>query len=181
MTARASEVPRTSKWFLKVAATARAGKVHKKEAQINVSSTIELVDSTSKGEGTVGGAGVTDKASEAECSWDGTVNYQPEPFHSSNEGGHEAELSSDESELEVLELEGKELLQSLGQCITKERELLTPPTPFKRLRIGMSASECEKAEKNRHLGYNDLSARMRQRHEQRACEKETRDAVQCQR
>ena len=174
-------MPHTSKQSLKAAATACAGKVRKKEAQKNVSSTIELVDSMSEGEGTVGGAGVTDKASEAECGWDGTVNYQPEPFHSSNEGGREAEPSSDESEPEVLELEGKELLQSLGQCITKERELLTAPTPFKRLQIGMSASEWEKAEKNRHLGYNGLSAGTRQRHEQRAREKETRDAVQRQR
>jgi len=174
-------MPHTSKRFLKAAATARAGKVHKKEAVKNVSgSSIELMDSTSESEGPVSKAGVTDKAETVECGWDGTVNHQPKAFHSSCDGS-EWDPSSDESELEVLELEGEELLQSLGQCITKEQELLTAPMPFKRLRIGISASEWEKAEKNRHLGYNGLSTRTRQRHEHRAREKETRDAVQRQR
>jgi len=77
------------------------------------------MDSTSESEGPVSKAGVTDKVETVECGWDGTVNHQPKAFHSSCDGS-EWDLSSDKSELEVLELEGKELLQSLGQASAKQ-------------------------------------------------------------
>ncbi|KAI6123205.1 hypothetical protein EDD16DRAFT_1691577 [Pisolithus croceorrhizus] len=81
----------------------------------------------------------------------------------------ELHLGLDDSELEVWELEGEELLQSLGLQVMNKQELLTTPGLYKRLQD----------EKNWHLGYNGLSMRTRQQHGQKACEKEKEDAVLC--
>ncbi|KAL4067270.1 hypothetical protein V8B97DRAFT_1919024 [Scleroderma yunnanense] len=108
------------------------------------------------------------KAETFKCDWDGSVNHQPEALQSSGEGstGYKSEASLDKLEVEIWELEGEELLQSLGQHITKEQELLTTPTPFERLQ-NIPASVWTKVEKNQHLGYNGLSKQTRQWQEQR--------------
>ena len=71
--------------------------------------------------------------------------------------------SSSDSELEVVELEGAELIQSLGFRVEKEQEILTgaPSLPYGRLQQSIPLSQWKRAEQNRHLGYNGLSARMK--------------------
>ncbi|KAL4079883.1 hypothetical protein V8B97DRAFT_1914033 [Scleroderma yunnanense] len=78
--------------------------------------------------------------------------------------------------MEVLGLEGKELLQILGRQATKKHELLTTPTLNEKLMQKVSLKEWEKAEKNCHQ-YNGLSARMIWQHNQWAQEKEAKDTV----
>ena len=106
---------------------------------------------------------VTDNGDD-ECGWDGTVNWV---LHS-DQGGNELEWQSSEpdssdSELEVMELEGAELIRSLGFRVEKEQETLTgAPSLYERLQTrNVPPSQWKKAEQNRHLGYNGLSARTR--------------------
>ncbi|KAI6038742.1 hypothetical protein EDC04DRAFT_2603669 [Pisolithus marmoratus] len=88
-----------------------------------------------------------------QCSWDGRVSCLAHDTAASDDDSH--------SEVEVWELEGAELLQSLQLHFKKENELLTTPTPYQLLWNGTSPREWDKAEKNCHLGYNGLSAWMK--------------------
>ena len=127
----------TRKHLLKAAATACAGKSCKNKGSPNnaANPVIELLTDSGPENEDVSKADCVDEAETFECDWDGSVNHQPEALQSSSHegGGYESETGSDESEVEVWELEGQELLQSLGQHITKEQELLTAPTPFEKL------------------------------------------------
>ena len=173
-------MPRLRNRFLKAATTARAGKSHQSESSRHNAGNlvIELLTDSGPENEAVSQVDCVDEAETFECDWDGSVNHQPEDLQPSGEGGtgYESEASSDESEVEILELEGEELLQSLGRRIAKEQELLTTPTPFERLK-NIPESVWAKAEKNRHLGYNGLSKRTRQWREQKAREKDATDAV----
>ncbi|KAI6025848.1 hypothetical protein F5J12DRAFT_780632 [Pisolithus orientalis] len=120
-------MPRTSKHLLKAAETARAAKAHKKKH----SHLPEIPESL---------ATTTDD----ECNWDGTVNLVPQ---NKVEAGPEcSESGSTDSELEVWELEGEELIQNLGHCINKEQELLTTaPWPYyERLQKGVGVHAIRK-------------------------------------
>ena len=128
----------TRKHLLKAAATACAGKSCKNKGSLNNAANlvvIELLTDSGPENEDVSKADCVDEAETFECDWDGSVNHQPEALQSSSHegGGYESETGSDELEVEVWELEGQELLQSLGQWITKEQELLTSPTPFEKL------------------------------------------------
>jgi hypothetical protein len=79
-------------------------------------------------------------------------------------------------DIEVLDLEGEELLKSLGLRLEKELELLTMPTSYEKIQDG-TAQRWAKAETNRNLGCNGLSARTRRRQEQKARSKDKSDAV----
>lgn len=154
-------MPRTSKQFLKAAAAARAAKAHKSANQTQKESekgpTTEVLDSDS--DGNLDHMNVEDR-----CGWDGDVNCQASD--ESADGGY-----SESDKVELQELEGVELLQSLELCLTREHKLLRK----------FSLKEWGQAEKKRGLGYNGLSARTKQRHNQKAREKELKDAVMCQR
>ncbi|KAI6040989.1 hypothetical protein EDC04DRAFT_2602033 [Pisolithus marmoratus] len=150
----------TRKRFLKAAAIARAGKSCQNEGSPNNAANLViklLTDSEPENEN-VSKTDCVNDAETFECDWDGSVNTQLEalPQSSSEEGRYESEISSDESEVEVWELEGEELLQSLGQCITKEQDLLSTLTPLERLQ-NIPASVWTKVGMNQHLGYNGLS------------------------
>jgi len=162
-------MPRTSKRFLKAAATARAAKVNKSTKQTQKESkgpTIEVLDSDSDGN--------SDHMDvEGGCGWDGGVNFQASD---SDDCGY-----SESGEVELQELEGAELLRSLELRLTREHELRAAPVQYSELLRKVSLKEWEKAEKKRGLGYNGLSARTKRRHNQKAREKETKDAVMRQR
>ncbi|KIK17978.1 hypothetical protein PISMIDRAFT_14707 [Pisolithus microcarpus 441] len=148
-------MPRTSKHLLKAAARARAAMAHKWAGPKGTGSPVvaELLNSKDTSELH---HGVTDEAEAAlECDWDGSINHHGDMMEYSMTG-------SNDLELEVQELEGKELLQSLGLQIMNEQKLLTALTLYKRLWDGITPREWEKAEKNQHLGYNGLSKRTRQ-------------------
>jgi len=78
-------------------------------------------------------------------------------------------------------LEGTELLQSLELRLTREHKLCAAPVQYLELLQKVSLKEWEKAEKKHGLGYNGLSARTKWQHNQKAWEKETKDAVMRQR
>ncbi|KAI6125291.1 hypothetical protein EDD17DRAFT_1511696 [Pisolithus thermaeus] len=144
-------MPHTSKHLLKAAATACATKACKQAGPKNAGSPVvaELLNSMDVSELHLG---VTDESeATSECSWDGSVNHHGDVTEYSVAG-------LDDSELEVWELEGEELLQSLGLQVMNKQELLTTPGLYKRLQDGISP---------------------KQQHGQKACEKEKEDAVLC--
>ena len=177
-------MPRTSKWLLKAAASACAAKACKREDTClpNDVAASEVRENESDNQAAELSIQVTDNGDD-ECGWDGTVNWVPH----SDQGGNELEWQSSkpdssDSELEVMELEGAELIQSLGFHVEKEQETLTSALSlYERLQRNIPPSQWKKAEQNQHLGYNGLSVRTRQWHKQKAQEQEKKDTVMCQR
>jgi hypothetical protein len=195
---------RRKNYRLRAAATARAAKARKKKAPPNVSNNLdvepEVTEYTSSqamqeasqanqprtpdGEECIA---VSDGAvsnllldSDDECGWDGTVNHVPTSESDSDSDFEPGSSTDTESEsdldIEVLDLEGEELLKSLGLRLEKELELLTMLTSYEKIQDG-AAQRWAKAETNRNLGYNGLSARTRCRQEQKARSKDKSDAV----
>jgi len=101
-------MPCTSKRLLKAAASARAAKARKREDTCLPND--EVRENESDNQAAELSIQVTDNGDD-ECGWDGTVNWV---LHS-DQGGNELEWQSSkpdssDSELEVMELEGSELI-----------------------------------------------------------------------
>lgn len=78
-------------------------------------------------------------SSDDECGWDGTVNHVPTSESDSDsdfEPGSSTDTDSESDTIEVSDLEGEELLKSLGLRLEKELELLTTSTPYEKIQDG---------------------------------------------
>ncbi|KAF9502066.1 hypothetical protein BDN71DRAFT_1500217 [Pleurotus eryngii] len=100
------------------------------------------------------------------CCWDGSVNHVP--------SSDEEPMGFDTDAEEFSDLDGEELVASI------EEEMKRKGMPLPLAIIMQSAGNIEvwsSAERNRALGYNGNSKRTKQRHAQKAREKEDEDAV----
>ncbi|KAG1722436.1 uncharacterized protein EDB91DRAFT_1256057 [Suillus paluster] len=117
-----------------------------------------------------------DKYDKDKCGWDGTVNHI---LMSNSDSDFKLDSNTDlDTDFEVLDLKGEELLESLGLCIEKELELLSTPTPYEKIQKN-AAHQWDKAKKNCCLSYNGLSAHTQCWQNQKAQAKEQSDTVLC--
>jgi hypothetical protein len=106
--------------------------------------------------------------------WTGSVNHIV--LDSTTDTGSDS--SDSESEDDVEELEGEELLCSLQKSAEKELEQMafSDSTKYQELQRTIGSNEWKKAESSRSLGYNGNSSRSQRRHAKAARDKEMVDA-----
>ncbi|KII87813.1 hypothetical protein PLICRDRAFT_176579 [Plicaturopsis crispa FD-325 SS-3] len=119
-----------------------------------------------------------DEEDDGECHWTGSVN---DGLPDTGIAGDDFSESDSEmgSEDELEELEGEELLDSLGKSmdtVGPEQAASAVRNAFDRLQTSLTPKEWAKAEANRHLGYNGQSARTQRRKDEQARAKERVDA-----
>ena len=121
------------------------------------------------------------ESSEVEVtSWTGGVNNHLIGFDESDSDFGDTEWESEESEDEVDELEGADLVESLRKELENELNLLkqAAQTPYEKIsNANLTARDWKKAEQNRGLGYNGLASRTQRKHRQDAREKAERDKI----
>lgn len=121
------------------------------------------------------------ESSEVEVtSWTGGVNNHLIGFDESDSDFGDTEWESEESEDEVDELEGADLVESLRKELENELNLLkqAAQTPYEKIsNANLTARDWKKAEQNQGLGYNGLASRTQRKHRQDAREKAERDKI----
>ncbi|KAF9008711.1 hypothetical protein BDQ17DRAFT_1421917 [Cyathus striatus] len=88
-------------------------------------------------------------------------------------------VPGEDSNADLVELTPQEILGSL-QCECQfhaELEILSTPTPYKKILANKPASFWKTAEAHHGLGYNGLSDRTKHHHNKKQCDKEEKDAV----
>lgn len=109
-----------------------------------------------------------------ECSWDGTVNHcfsdTDVNTNSSSEG------DSDSASDEFSEMDEDELITSFWETNLNGDKLSALPNAFDKMAKNITSEQWEKAESNRHLGYNGHSDRTKRRKEQALRAKEVGDS-----
>jgi hypothetical protein len=81
-----------------------------------------------------------------------------------------------EDEDELAELEGQELVQSLGRELENELRMHSwASSQYGSLKMKQTREEWKRAERNRRLGYNGRSERTKRRHDAEARKKEKED------
>ena len=113
------------------------------------------------------------------CSWDGTVNHNVNNCDSDLEADWcdvDDKGDGSDSDDEVVELEGQELVKSLGEKLNAELDALEKMSLYQQVNRKISAKEWVKAESNRALGYTGHSKKTQQRHAREARSKEVIDA-----
>ncbi|KAI6002451.1 hypothetical protein F5J12DRAFT_783914 [Pisolithus orientalis] len=109
-------------WPIQVAAAGHAAKANKRAENI------KTYPETDVGLKTLSSDTEREGGTADQCSWDGAINCLALDSATSNDDSQD--------EVDVWELEGTELLQSLELCFTKEHKLLTTPTPYQLLQHG---------------------------------------------
>ncbi|KAJ7616728.1 hypothetical protein B0H17DRAFT_1152613 [Mycena rosella] len=114
----------------------------------------------------------SEPVSGEECSWNGTVNHAA--MSDSESDWKSAPDGDSDSDSDLSELEGTDLINSLENELEQEIAALAFMTPYQELTQPISSKDWKKAERNRALGYSGLSDRVIRRKKQEKRENATK-------